>query len=1142
MLVRRWQWSCAALVALSACGDDRPEQPRLPGGIVRQELRAATPAAAGEPRFRRVPVDESGLAFTNELRRENRYTYLTNGAGLAVGDYDGDGLLDAYLVSQDGSNKLFRQTAPLRFEDVTAAAGGVGGGDAWGTGASFADVDGDGDLDLYVCNLEANNLLYVNQGDGTFVEDAARFGLDIAAASMMCAFADYDRDGRLDLYLLTNRALHPGWWATPDVLDGFRVPDDTLRTARQMVPTAEDQARVDALGHAGALNSSGDIPEHLREHFFVFEGKRFIAGQPDRLLRNVAGRFVDVTTSAGIADHGMGLSATWFDYDDDGYPDLYVANDLESPDMLYHNLRNGRFAEVAREVVPHTAYYGMGSDAADVDGDGRLDLMVADMSMTTHQKAKILMGDMGDRRDVLMKSRPPQVMRNALLLNDGLGRFQEAAKLAGVSSTDWTWSVLFGDLDHDGRVDLFATNGIARFEMNPDFQMKVQELWQQGRQQAAIELIQNVPKVIEKNVALRNAGDLQFEKTGSDWGLDLESVSHGAALADFDGDGDLDVLVHNYNEPAALFENRAANGAAIVVRLRGQASERFGVGARVTVTLPDGERLVRELTLARGYLSGQAPELHFGCGDAAAVTVDVAWPSGHAQTFAQQATGARYTITEPPGAPPARDENDDGDPTDDDEPLFAAADAPPFTHRENDFDEYAAQPLLPAEVSRLGPALAAHGDLVFVGGAFAQAGAMFRLGDDRQWQPVEGPWQKDRPHEDVGACFLDYDGDGDADLFVTSGGAEVEEGDPRLVDRLYRNDDGTYRRAAFPDVRTSSGHATAGDYDGDGDPDLLVCGRIVPGSYPDAPPTRLFRNDGGAFVDVTADVAPALLDAGMVTDALFTDVDGDGALDLLIAAQWQPIRHLHNQDGAFVDRTEAAGLAQHRGWWNALHAVDVDGDGDLDYLAGNQGWNTKYKASAAKPARLFFGDFDDNGTRDLVEAKYEGDRLLPVRGRSCSSGAMPALKERFPTYRQFARSTLGDIYSDEKLQQCGELVATELASCLMRNGGDGTFTIEPLPRRAQIAPIFGFASSGDYVLCAQNHFAPEPETGRHDGGTGLVLRFVDGAPVVLAPHEHGISAFGDHKACVALPCTDGKAVLFARNDGALHMWTRTKER
>ena len=1121
-------------------------------GEARSLLRSAPlPPRKGAdgPRFRRVRGAESGITFRNELGKENTYTYLTNGAGLAVGDYDNDGLPDIYLVSQDGPNRLYRQVSPFRFEDVTAAAGNVDGGAAWGTGASFADIDNDGDLDLYVCNLEAPNRCYRNEGNGTFTEVAQQLGIAHTGASMMAAFADYDRDGDLDLYLLNNRALHAGWSLTPEVLGDMRAPGDTVREPGAMVPSERDLRGPLAQWFFGgrALPPTAQVPDALKEHFFAAHGRIYMAGQPDVLYRNDGSVFRDATRGAGLSDQGMGLSATWTDYDEDGWPDLYVANDLESPDTLWRNRGDGTFEDVTLQALPHTAYYGMGSDAADVDNDGRIDLFVGDMSATTHRMAKVLMGDMDRQRHFLVHSRPAQIMRNALYHNTGTGRFEEVAHLAGVASTDWTWSTLFGDLDNDGLNDLFVTNGIARFDMNPDIEEKVRALWRQDRQAEAIAQIRSVPAVPERNHALRNLGNLRFQRMGADWGLDLQAVSHGAALVDLDRDGDLDAVVNNFQEEASVHENTGTEGHAVAVRLVGTRSNRQGIGARVELTTASGT-MVREAWLSRGYLSGQEPWLHFGTGAETRIReLTVLWPSGARQSFTDIPTDRVYTITEPAEGGTRFDARVPAPVQPWLAPLTAA---PVFTHRERDFDDYATQPLLPHKLSQFGPGLAfgdADGDGVdelFVGGAAGQSGAMFRR-EGSAWRRVEGgPWEADAEGEDMGILWFDADGDSDQDLLVCRGGVEAGERTERLRDVLYRNEGGfrfVRDEAALPDIRTASSSAAAADVDGDGDLDLAIGGMLVPGAYPDAPPTRLLRNDGGRFVDATEALAPTLLRAGMVTSLLWSDVDGDSDQDLFVAARWQPLRLLRNDGGVLADATEAAGLAGTSGWWNGLAALDVDGDGDTDFVATNQGLNSKYKADAAHPTGIRFHDFDGNGTRDLVESKYEGDTLLPVRGRSCSSQAMPFLAQKFPTYEAFARSTLAEIYPAEAMTAAGKVEAVELRSVMLRNDGKGTFAVEPLDRDCQAAPGWAAATAdldGDGrldLLAAQNFFNPEPETGRFAGGLGLLLRGTGTTLQRVAPRTAGLLVPHDAKG-LAVADLDGDRrpdVALAANDGPL---------
>ncbi|MBK8979249.1 MAG: VCBS repeat-containing protein [Planctomycetes bacterium] len=1112
--------------------------------------RITTPA-----RFVRLDPATTGLAHVNELRPENVLPYVYNGAGVTVGDFDGDGLCDAYLVSQDGPNRLFRQTAPWRFENVTARLG-VAGGEAWGTGASFVDFDGDGDLDLYVSNTESPNLLFRNdrdaQGGVRFVECAAEVGLAHVGASTMPAWADYDNDGDLDLYLVTNRVVGP---------DVFRP-----LLARMTLPTAMRKTMAELAPQIPQLHRDADgrwvIPPGLEDHLIALMGRVFYGGQCDRLFRNDGGRFTDVTAAAGIGDHGMGLSATWWDFDDDGWLDLYVACDLESPDVLYHNLGDGRFEPVTERALPNLAYFGMGSHAADIDRDGRFDLVVADMAMRRHYDAKMLMGDMGDRGWFLQFGRPPQIMRNALFLNTGTGRFLEVAQISGVAKTDWTWAVKFADLDLDGFEDLFATNGVPRFDNDPDLGPRFRALWREGRLKEAIELAATVPAVPEPNIALRNEGTVpgtppHFHDVAPEWGLDHVAISQGAAFADFDRDGDLDVLTNDMNTPAALYENRlGGEHARAVVALRGAGANHLGLGARVTVWI-GGVRLDRLLTSPSGYLSTDEPLAFFGLGSATRIDrLEVRWPSGAVQSFRDLPVDQRITVTEPAGTarpgparpfPPPRPDAQFRD-------GAAEAGLGDARHVERWFDDFAAQPLVPHQHSQLGPGLA-WGDVdgdgrddLWLGGARGQSGSLWLAGADG-FRRVEGCWFDDADREDMGAAFLDVDGDGDLDLFVASGSVEVPAGDASLRDRLYLNDGhGTFAHApedALPGYVDSSGPVAAADFDGDGDVDLFVGGRVVPGRYPESPVSRLYRNDAGRLTDVTETIAPMLRRAGLVTGAIWVDLDGDAVPELVVSAHWEPLRAFGlSADGTFEDRTEALGLADVLGWWNGVAAGDVDGDGDLDLVATNVGLNTKYKASREKPARIFAEDFDRSGSLDVVEAKYEGERLLPVRGRSCSSRAIPMLGERFPTYDQFARATLAEIYTPDALATARDWYANELAHVLWRRGDDGRFVAERLPTLAQVAPVFGTAIGdldGDGrndLFVAQNFYTPEPETGRMAGGLSLLLRGDgQGGLEPVAPLRTGIVIPEDAKSA-SIADVDGDArpdLVVATNDGPLRV-------
>ncbi len=1090
-----------------------PSRAYILSGMILALLLAACggPSAPSDPLFVRLSADETGIDFVNALPESAEfniidYLYYYNGGGVGAGDVNGDGLTDLFFTSNLDQNRLYLNQGNFVFEDVTESAG-VGGTADWSTGVTMADVNGDGALDIYVSvvsallNRRGANELYINNRDGTFSERAAEFGLAHVGFATEASFFDYDNDGDLDAYLL-NHSTH---------------------SARSIGTT---ELRLERHPHAG-----------------------------DMLLRNDNNRFVDVTAEAGILGSalGYGLSVSIFDFNVDGCMDIYVANDFHENDYLYKNNCDGTFRESIVSATGHTSRFSMGTDAADFNNDGRPDIAVLDMLPADEEILKIS-GGAESLELYELKAQAGyhhQFARNTLQLNRGLGRFSDVGYLAGVYATDWSWAALFGDLDNDGLQDLYVTNGIYRRPNDLDYinyssNEAIAAAQGLSEQETDAALIAKMPQVRLANYAFRNSGDLTFEDRAFQWGLAEKGFSNGAAVADLDNDGDLDLVVNNVNDSAWIYRNTASDregGNFLMIDPLGEEPNTSGIGLRV-FAITESAKQYRELATTRGWQSSSELRLHFGLGNASEVdSLVMVWPDGSYEVRVGVAANQILEVRQADAKGVFRYPSPD--PID---PQFRSAQSPPgveFVHDENGFVDFNREILMPHKVSIDGPALATadvNGDGVddiFVGGAKRQHAQLLVSTRGAYTLSSRDAMRSDSLQEDVDAEFFDADGDGDLDLYVVSGGNEFWGQNEALQDRLYLNDGtGNFERwhEALPEFFHNGCCVAPSDFDGDGDIDLFVGSRVVSREYGIAPTSYLLENDGtGRYSDVTLDLAPDIATHGMITDAAWSDVDGDGAPDLILTAEWQPVSAFLQRDGRFVDETDRIGLAGTNGWWNTVEVADLNGDGFEDLLLGNLGLNSQLKANAEEPVRLYIKDFDGNGSLDQFLTRYVGGVSYPFASTTDIVRQIEPLRKKYTTYTEFGARRLEDIFSRSEVGDADVLEAYTFASAIAHNI-DGRFRITELPVEAQFAPIYAFQVgdfNGDGVLdavAAGNFSGVRPDRGRYDASYGLFLAGdANGELKAIGPAESGLLVEGEVREIRRLETGDASLLVFGRN-------------
>ena len=1023
------------------------------------------------PLFELLPPESTGITFENTLYETNdlniiTFEYFYNGAGVGILDVNKDGLQDIFFTANMKPSELYLNKGHFTFENITTTAG-IDTKNQWATGVSIVDINNDGWSDIYVCmagpygSAARKNQFYINNGDGTFSEKAAALGLDDDGHTTQAAFFDYDRDGDLDVYLLTNITEDKG----PNVIRPKKLDGSSINT--------------------------------------------------DRLYRNDNGQFVNVSKTAGILKEGYGLGVSITDINEDGWPDIYVSNDYLSNDLLYINNQDGTFSDQAGNFFQHTSYSAMGNDIADFNNDTYMDIVTVDMLPPDNLRRKVMFGSINYNRyrSEIKSGYDPQFMRNTLQLNNGIQKdhqpvFSEIAWMSGIASTDWSWSALFGDLDNDGWQDLLITNGYPRDITNMDFASYKANTLAKGRytnqaQQELVAMINQIDGAYLPNYIFQNKQDLTFEDKSKKWGFNAPSYSTGAALADLDNDGDLDYVVNNTFAPAHIYQNHSieqTNHHFLRIKLVGPSQNPGGLGTKV-YCYTNGETQFRNMQTVRGFQSSVEPHLHFGLGSNTKVdSIKIIWPDQNTQVVYQINGDQTLEVYYQRVITPNHSEVNKFD----FQPIFKKLDqnlGVDFQHEETYFGDFDINPLLPHKFSQMGPCLAVgdvNGDQLedfFVGGAYNQSGNIYFQQKNGTFRGVPITTGQ-KYEEDIDAIFFDADQDQDLDLYIVSGGSEFKAGSKYYQDRLYLNDGkGNFNLAnnRLPQIHESGSTVVAGDFDGDGDQDLFVGGQAKPHQYPLPAKSYLLVNENGRFTEQTEKLASELIHLGIVNDAIWVDYDQDDQLDLLVTGEWMAIEVFKNVQGKLERQTQKLQLNESVGWWNTLLAKDMDGDGDLDLIAGNLGLNSSLKTAKGSPLQLYLADFDQNGQSEAIISHYLQGQQYPYHFRSDFLSRLQSLQKQIPDYTTYGKSALKDIFPDKVLTKSTIYTAHTFESSWFENIDNQRFERHPLPMEAQMGPIYSILSA-DFnkdgiqdLLIAGNDFTTETFTGKYDASIGLLL-------------------------------------------------------